>query len=157
MIEPPTLRIDVATREDIEGILLVERHCFGAAWTREQYLNDIVCCEASVGAVVRVGDEVVGFGSITCVNEQGYIPTLGVLATYRRTGLGSQLLQYLLAAASERGVEHVALEVRVHNVAARRLYEHHGFTSIGTRREYYQDPPDDAVVMRWTREGTATG
>ncbi|NUQ00086.1 MAG: ribosomal protein S18-alanine N-acetyltransferase [Armatimonadetes bacterium] len=152
MIEVPPLRVVRAVPDDIEGIIAVERHCFGRTWTREQYLTEVLGSQHTYPAVVRIDDQVVAFGSLTCVGEQGYIPTLGVLSSYRRHGLGAAVLQALLAAAEQMGGTEVVLEVRVHNVAARRLYEQHGFSSVAVRRGYYEDPPDDAVVMRWRRK-----
>lgn len=147
-MEPAGLVIQPAAVEDIEGIMLVERHCFGRAWTRQQYLDGMIRAAASAAYVARVLGDVVGFGSITCVGPEGYIPTLGVLSAYRRHGLGSRLLTALLADARGRGVESVVLEVRQRNIAARGLYERHGFAVIGTRPGYYQEPPDDGLVMK---------
>ncbi len=146
------LRIERATAADVEGIMMVERHCFGRIWTRQQYLNEILGSRHTYPAVAKVDGLVVAFGSLTCVGDQGYIPTLGVLSDYRRQGLASLVLAALLRAAVAMGGSEVVLEVRVRNVAARRLYERHGFQSIATRPNYYEEPPDDAIVMRWRPE-----
>ncbi|MCC7495250.1 MAG: ribosomal protein S18-alanine N-acetyltransferase [Fimbriimonadaceae bacterium] len=150
------LQVARAVADDVEGILLVERHCFGRTWTRQQYLTEIAGSPHTYPAVARLDGRVVGFGSVTCIGEQAYIPTLGVLATHRQCGIGSRLLQALLAVARRMGAREVVLEVRVCNAAARRLYEQHGFEQVAIRRDYYEEPPDDAVVMRLAWEESAT-
>ena len=96
----------------------------------------------------------IGFGTITLAGGQGYIPTLGVLDTHRRCGIASRILAAMLERTRDVGIGEVVLEVRTRNVAARRLYEKHGFEAMGFRHGYYSDPPDDAVVMGWTGEAT---
>ena len=59
-----------------------------------------------------------------------------------------KLVRAVLAAAARRGVREVFLEVRVSNTCAQKLYERHGFTEVGRRRNYYLEPVEDALVMR---------
>ena len=47
------------------------------------------------------------------------------------------------------GVKYLTLEVRVSNIPAIKLYEKYGFQSLGTRKGYYQDNNEDALIM-WT-------
>ncbi len=147
------LVIDHAHAADVESVIFVERHCFGSTWTRAQYLNELAS-PYSRCLVARIDDQVVAFGILSCADDQAYIPTIGVLETYRRHGIGARLLAAMLAAAVAMGAREVVLEVRFRNVAARRLYESAGFTEIGYRRGYYEDPADDAVVMRWQQESS---
>ncbi|HEY2316636.1 MAG TPA: GNAT family N-acetyltransferase, partial [Streptosporangiaceae bacterium] len=63
-------------------------------------------------------------------------------------GIGSALLDRLLAEASSRGCTEVFLEVRADNTRAQRLYRWRGFADVGIRRGYYQPSGTDAIVMR---------
>lgn len=153
MDEFDLLVIERARPDDVDGIMEVERNCFGRTWTREQYLNELLGGGPAWPTVVRIEGRVVAFGTITCVGDQGYIPTFGVISTHRRCGIGSRLLAALLAHADRTGVAEVVLEVRIQNTAARAMYEKFGFRAVAIRRGYYTDPPDDALVMRWTRCG----
>jgi hypothetical protein len=63
-------------------------------------------------------------------------------------GIGSALLDGLLAEAARRGCTEIFLEVRVDNDRAQRLYRRRGFTEVGIRRGYYQPSNTDALVMR---------
>jgi [ribosomal protein S18]-alanine N-acetyltransferase len=70
---------------------------------------------------------------------------LETLPPFRRRGLARLLVRELKK--QERG--DLFLEVRPSNVAACKLYESEGFTLIGVRREYYSDPSEDGIVLRF--------
>ena len=58
----------------------------------------------------------------------------------------------MLSEADIRGVKHVYLEVRKGNLAAQKLYEHCGFLCVGMRKNFYQKPVEDALVMAFHKE-----
>jgi ribosomal-protein-alanine N-acetyltransferase len=74
----------------------------------------------------------------------------------RRRGVAHALLADLFAAARTRGVDRIALEVRVSNDAAQALYRAHGFGLAGLRRGYYRDTSEDALIMEWRAQGPGT-
>lgn len=147
MTTEPLLLIREVTSDDLDDVAWIERHCFGHAWTREQYLQGVVDAACACGLVAVVDDRPVAFASITCLAGQGYIPTFGVLQAYRRMGIGRRLLADLLDAARRMDAREVVLEVRVSNEAAQRLYREAGFDVLAVRRGYYQEPPEDGLVM----------
>ncbi|MGZ6811801.1 MAG: GNAT family N-acetyltransferase, partial [Blastococcus sp.] len=81
---------------------------------------------------------------------EAHVATLGVTGALQGEGIGSLLLDALLAEADRRSPV-VLLEVRADNEAAQRLYRRRGFTEIGRRRAYYQPSGTDAVVMKRKR------
>ncbi|MBQ7088187.1 MAG: GNAT family N-acetyltransferase, partial [Clostridia bacterium] len=64
----------------------------------------------------------------------------------RRGGIGSALLAAMIEAFRQEGGQSLFLEVRASNLPARSLYEKFGFTQIGIRRNYYQQPQEDGLV-----------
>jgi len=92
----------------------------------------------------------VGYGGLIAYDDEAHVATLGVTKALQGEGIGSLLLDALLAEADKRSPV-VLLEVRADNEAAQRLYERRGFTEIGRRRGYYQPSGADAVVMRRKR------
>jgi ribosomal-protein-alanine N-acetyltransferase len=68
--------------------------------------------------------------------------------------VGGRLLDDALAAADASAISAVYLEVRTSNQAARALYESRGFRMVGRRRSYYQQPTEDALVLRRTHPDT---
>lgn len=147
-----SLTIEPASLDDLDGILEVERACFRSVWTREQYEYDLAYNPAAHHFVARLGGRIVGNAAMYVVGDEAHIATLGVLPHHRRTGIGTALLQYLLAQARRRGVTRIHLEVRASNRVAQYLYHKHGFRSVGRRRNYYTNPVEDAVVMVWEEE-----
>jgi ribosomal-protein-alanine N-acetyltransferase len=141
------LRLERGDTAHIAALIELERHCFGAAWTAEQYRNSLsrdgVCLFMAWSA-----DRPVAYGILETIYDEGHIPSLGVIAPCRRHGIGTRVLDELLAEAMRRQLNAVLLEVRRANQAARSMYAASGFELVGVRREYYWDPPDDALVMR---------
>ncbi len=76
------------------------------------------------------------------------VMTIGVAPHAQRRGLGTVLLDGLLAHARDVGAQSVLLEVRVDNDPAIALYERAGFTVLGRRHRYYQPEDVDAWTMR---------
>jgi ribosomal-protein-alanine N-acetyltransferase len=92
------------------------------------------------------------FSEVECELEN-----LVVAKQHRRRGLGSQLLQALIAIARQRNLERVLLEVRESNQAARSLYEKAGFEENGRRGAYYTQPQEDAILFSLTLNCTSAG
>ena len=83
--------------------------------------------------------------------------TIAVAADRWSQGIGSQLLDRLLAEARSRGATEVFLEVRADNARAQRLYQWRGFAEVGIRRGYYQPSGMDAIVMRLDLRRSGSG
>ena len=84
------------------------------------------------------------------VMEEGDITNVAVHPKYRKQGIGNALVNALLREALLLGISEITLEVRVSNLTAIHLYEKNGFVSEGTRKNYYEKPREDALIM-WNR------
>ena len=82
---------------------------------------------------------------------EGDIDNVAVLPEFRNRGIASALIEGLLQAGRDKGVEEFTLEVRVGNAPAIRVYEKAGFVSEGIRPGFYEDPKEDANIM-WIRK-----
>uniref|UniRef100_UPI00359F6AE1 GNAT family N-acetyltransferase n=1 Tax=Jeotgalibaca porci TaxID=1868793 RepID=UPI00359F6AE1 len=71
-----------------------------------------------------------------------------VLSSYKRQGIGEKLLQSLVAHGKEKGVENFILEVRISNEPAIALYKKYGFVEIDIRKNYYEQPVEDAYIFQ---------
>ena len=143
------MEIRRATREDIPGVAALEAETFplGAdAGTLERMLDDpgsVILCAEEDGALL-------GYAYFRCVLDEGYVGDLAVRPAARRRGIGRALTLSLCAEARERDLAFLTLEVRESNLPARRLYESCGFADVGVRKNYYEKPREDAVLMTST-------
>lgn len=90
---------------------------------------------------------VVGYGGVWLTVDEGHITTIASAPEVRRRGVGELVLNGLIDAARDLGANHLTLEVRVSNTPAQALYLKYGFEARGTRRRYYTDNNEDALIM----------
>src|SRR5215467_4096471 len=138
-------------RGDVDAVAAMEEILFGAeAWSPELLATEMTADPASRYYIVADDDGVItGYGGLLAqAGGQADVLTLAVAEDRWGQGIGSALLDGLLAEADRRGCTEIFLEVRVDNDRAQRLYRRRGFTDIGVRRGYYQPSNTDALVMR---------
>lgn len=75
------------------------------------------------------------------------IITLYTPPQHRRQGHARALLNQLIDQATQTGCAHITLEVRASNTAAIALYESFDFTQAATRKAYYSNPAEDALIL----------
>ncbi|MDR0325841.1 MAG: ribosomal protein S18-alanine N-acetyltransferase [Oscillospiraceae bacterium] len=127
----------------------MEKKCFSLPWSLQSVKAELQNPIARyVGAFI--GGTLAGYAGIQIVLDEGHITNIATAPEYRRQGIADTLMRELLAAATERGLAFVTLEVRESNVPAQTLYEKHGFAAVGRRKGYYDEPKEDALLM--TRE-----
>ena len=145
MTEPIVLR-DM-TVADLRAVVAIEDESYSVPWSESTFRGLLRRRDAEM-VVAVVGDVVIGYAAFWCVVDQGELGNVAVSSAWRGRGLGARLLEEVLRRAGRRGIVEVFLEVRPTNTVARRLYERFGFTTVGRRRNYYQQPVEDALVLR---------
>ena len=137
---------------EIDAILAVEEASFTNPWTREMYASELRNRSVCHILVVRTEERpVVGFCAFWLVSDEIHINNLAIRPPLRGYGIGTALVQEVLARAEALGADRATLEVRESNGGARRLYERLGFYLAGTRRSYYTNPVEDALIL-WREE-----
>jgi ribosomal-protein-alanine N-acetyltransferase len=138
------------TTADLDTVLALEQELFGEeAWSRQMLAGELGQQPASrYYLVAELDGKIVGYAGLLAAGGQGDVLTIAVATARWGRGIGTALLDRLLAEARRRGCTEVFLEVRADNARAQRLYRWRGFTDIGIRRAYYQPSGTDAVVMR---------
>jgi ribosomal-protein-alanine N-acetyltransferase len=98
-------------------------------------------------SVAPTADFIAGYVGVWLMVDQAHIVAIAVREAYRGLGLGEVLLAEAVDLAIEHDQDSVTLEVRKSNLVAQRLYEKYRFLKVGTRKRYYSDNHEDAIVM----------
>jgi ribosomal-protein-alanine acetyltransferase len=138
---------------DLPPIRVLEQQTRSAAhWSQREYEALFAPESAERVALVVTDDaspfQIHGFVIARCGPDEWEIENVVVAGAQRRRGLASALLRKLLHEASQKGATSALLEVREHSLPARKLYEKLGFSEVGRRKNYYQDPSEDALLLK---------
>lgn len=136
--------IDV-TPDHIDSIIEIENLCFSLPWTRTALENQMNAKNCLFLAAVD-GSKVLGYIGLMTVLDEGYISNVAVAPQYRRCGIANALIDALMERTKD-SLAFMTLEVRESNAAAIALYKKHGFIPVGTRKNYYENPKENALLM----------
>jgi len=154
MSDTVILRIRPMAIADLPAVQLIERASFTTPWPAYAYRQELETNRLAQYLVAAIGDEIVAYGGLWLMVDEAHITTFAVHPRYRRRRIGERLLLSLLDLSLDRHAREATLEVRLSNLAARRLYEKYGFRPVGIRPRYYSDNGEDALIM--TTEPLAT-
>jgi ribosomal-protein-alanine N-acetyltransferase len=152
---PPGIAFRALQARDLAAVLALEKRAFSTPWD-ESAFRSFLGPGSAFSLVALAGDDVLGYALGWCDPPEAELMNLAVDPARRGRGVGSALLERVLAACARRGARELFLEVRVSNAAARRLYARHGFETVGRRRGYYASPREDALVYRARLRSPAT-
>jgi ribosomal-protein-alanine N-acetyltransferase len=149
MVARPPLKVVIEPMrlEDVEEVQRIEEASFSTPWPPNAYRSELMTNRLAAYLVVRAQDRIVAYGGMWLMVDEAHITTFAVHPAWRRQRLGERLLLAFLDLAKDRHAREATLEVRLSNVAARRLYEKYGFRPVGLRPRYYSDNNEDALIM----------
>jgi ribosomal-protein-alanine N-acetyltransferase len=132
---------------DLEQVMQIEPLIYTHPWTRGNFRDSLNAGYSCL--VMECGGELAGYGVLMIGAREAHLLNLSVALDWQGKGCGRALLMHLLQIARESEAEHVFLEVRPSNVAARRLYVDLGFQDMTLRRGYYPSGRgrEDAILM----------
>lgn len=149
----PPFRIVPATADMLPDIVQLEEACFSAPWTRKmleaeltgnQFAHFLVAVGCEEG---KTTESIIGYHCFWIVFEELRLMNLAVRESMRREGIGRALALEAVRVGVGLAASRALLEVRASNEAAQGLYRKLGFVPISTRRRYYTNPTEDAVIM----------
>lgn len=139
------ITVDYATADDIQNIVRLEKLCFSCPWSENAILESMRA--GTHFFVAKIKGDTVGYIGISAIAGEGYITNVAVDPSFRRMGIASYLLNRVFCLADEKALEFVSLEVRKSNTGAIALYDKHLFVSEGVRKNFYDNPREDAIIM----------
>lgn len=125
----------------------LERVCFPDPWSRNMLKEELENDLAAFLVALDGQGAVAGYAGLQVVLDEGYILNVAVRPDCRRQGVAGQLLQVFLDFAKGNQLAFLTLEVRASNYPAIALYGSRGFRGVGRRKNYYEHPKEDAVIM----------
>src|SRR5215212_6626512 len=144
---PVRLTIEAMRLEDLDEVQRIEQASFSTPWPENAYRSELLTNRLASYLVARVDGRLVAYGGMWLMVDEAHITTFAVHPAWRRQRIGERLLLAFLDLARDRHAREATLEVRLSNLAARRLYEKYGFRPVGVRPRYYSDNNEDALIM----------
>ena len=134
--------------EHLNEVAALELACFSRPWSRQMLAEELDNqCAAFLVALEPETDKVIGYAGLLVAADEGYITNVAVFPQYRRRGAAGKLLDVFLRFARANHLAFLTLEVRPSNAAAIALYTRFGFREAGRRRNYYDLPKEDALIL----------
>lgn len=131
---------------DVAHVARLEQETFQDAWT-EQGIYDTFCQKQAFVVVAQQEEKILGYCIVYFVLDEAEIARVAVDKTCRRQGVGRKILNCAERICKDKQIARLLLDVRESNGTARRFYEDYGFVEDGIRKDFYDMPKENAVLM----------
>jgi ribosomal-protein-alanine N-acetyltransferase len=135
------------TVEDISAVVKIEKECFSLPWSEKSF-EESIPREDTIFLVCEEDESIMGYIGMYLSFDEASITNVAVASQFRKRGCAKQLVIAAKKAAKEAGAASIFLEVRFSNEPALSLYKKEGFENIGIRKNFYQHPVEDAIIMK---------
>ena len=150
LVNVSEIYISKMTSDDIENVVSIEAEAYGEHhWSKSSFYDEMNNNLAKYYAAKTAEGKLVGYAGTWHIIDEGHITTIAVKKDFQRNHIGEAIIIKILEDCYNAGIKYLTLEVRESNEAAIKLYTKYGFQSLGTRKGYYQDNNEDALIM-WT-------
>ena len=152
------VRIVPMTADHLGEVAELERLCFSVPWSRNMLAEELDNALSAMLVALDDQGRVAGYAGLQVILDEGYITNVAVRPDCRKQGVASKLLQVFLDFAQANHLAFLTLEVRASNYPAIALYGSRGFRGVGRRKNYYEHPKEDAIIMtkEFEHHGTET-
>ncbi|MGN0399688.1 MAG: ribosomal protein S18-alanine N-acetyltransferase [Blautia sp.] len=141
-----TVNVRIMTMDDVQEAAVIERENFSKPW-KEKDFADAVNSSNALYLTAEMGNEIVGYAGMWIALDEGEITNVSVKKNRWGCAIGKKLMETLEKEGGKAGVKAFFLEVRKSNERARNLYKRCGFQETGVRRNFYESPVEDGIVM----------
>lgn len=153
-----SIQLQPLTQDWLPAVLELDQTCFGGLWTLDGYQRELDSPNSELLVLLAQSPSLpvphaslIGIGCFWAILDEAHITVMGIHPNYQRQGLGQFMLLALLDRARQREMTRATLEVRISNEPAIKLYKKFGFKVAGTRKGYYTDNGEDALIL-WLGE-----
>ncbi len=146
-----TVEIGYMTEADVTAIEALERACFSEPWS-EKSLRESLANPRYRILTAKADGRLIGYVSTFLVADEMNIANVAVDSEFRRQGVGKRLMDSAVILAKQNRMTTIYLEVRKSNEAAQELYRKVGFERGGVRKNFYDHPKEDGLIMRMDLE-----
>ena len=137
-------------KSDVDNVIKIEESSYGDHhWSKDSFYGELSNDLAHYYCAFDMNENLIGYAGSWRILEEAHITTIAVPPEHRKRKIGEALLTRIVDDCHKNEIKYITLEVRVSNVPAINLYEKYGFKSLGTRKGYYQNNNEDALIM-WT-------
>ena len=128
------------TVDDIENVVQIEADAYGQHhWSKSSFYDEMNNNLARYYCAKTQNNKLVAYAGIWNIIDEAHITTIAVKPEFMRKHIGEALIVKILEDCYNNKIKYLTLEVRESNVPAIELYKKYGFSSLGTRKGYYQD------------------
>ena len=146
-------RITPMTLSHLPQVAALEKRCFpNDPWSEGVFRSALDNPDTAVLLAEGEDGTLLGYAVLYTVLDEGNLDNIAVARSSRRQGVADALPSALAGLCRERGIVRLMLEVRASNVPALSLYRKYGFAEVGRRKNYYEHPREDAILMTWELE-----
>lgn len=145
------IKIVKMLEQDIPELVKIEKQCFSVPWSENSFKSAFEDSYSQFFvAKTQLTGCLTGFcGMYIAAKTEGYVYNIAVIPEYRKRGIGTELMKMLLEYSDKNKLEFLSLEVRESNYTAISVYKNLGFEKMGVRRNFYELPTENAVIMTY--------
>lgn len=145
--------IQNADENDISSLAQIEAECIANPWSENSFREEMANENSIIIKAVNENGAICGFVSAVTMLDEVSIYNVAVKTSYRRNGIAKNLLLHL-EDITKTSANFYMLEVRESNLPAIKLYHSLGYQNVGLRKNYYQSPCENAILMTKSLERT---
>ncbi len=140
------IKIEKMRLFDIPRVAKLDKNSLFESWSEKIYEESLKNKNYNI-LVAKLGSKIVGFISMYCAVDEGYICNIAVEKSHRKQGIGTSLISEIITYSQNKNLKFLTLEVRESNTETIKFYEKLGFEKLGVRKNFYLNPTENAVIM----------
>lgn len=148
-MENDKIQFRAMQENDIEQMTAIEAQVFSQPWSRKSF-EEALSYENLLFVVAVMEETIIGYCGLYMVLDEGNVINVAVKEEFRGRHIAQEMLTFLMEEGAKQNITAFTLEVREHNETALHVYENMGFESVGIRKNFYEKPIENAIIM-WKR------